>query len=225
MSYRFHAKQKTSRVRTLFVAALVLGCAAGAHAQSFMSPTTPAILTPPAGNTAFLLGQAAGTQGYICLPTAADPSTASWTVKGARPEATLFQRIFGYDFQIITHFLSPDANPNEAAPSPLPFGNATWQSSLDSSKVWAAVLHGNTIPAGSDPSCPNAGSIACLLLQSIGSQAGPTGGTTLAKTTFVQRLNTRGGLAPADGCSTAADVGAQALVPYTADYYFFRKDK
>ena len=69
MSYRFHAKQKTSRVRTLFVAALVLGCAAGAHAQSLTSPPTPAILTPPAGNTAFLLGQAIGTQGYICLPT------------------------------------------------------------------------------------------------------------------------------------------------------------
>jgi hypothetical protein len=32
-------------------------------------------------------------------------------------------------------------------------------------------------------------------------------------------------VAPADGCSTAADVGKQVLVPYTADYYFFRKDR
>ena len=68
-------------------------------------------------------------------------------------------------------------------------------------------------------------SIACLLLESIGSQKGPTGGTGLSKTTFIQRLNTKGGLAPNDGCATAADVGNQALVPYTADYYFFRKDK
>jgi hypothetical protein len=229
MSYRIDAKHRISRAQRLSIAALVLACAAaavpGANAQNIMSPATPTIITPPEGNSAFLLGQAVGTQGYICLPTAAGSSTASWTVKGARPEATLFQRIFGYDFQIVTHFLSPDANPNGDAPSPLPFGSATWQSSFDSSKVWAAVLHANTIPAGSDPSCPNAGSIPCLLLQSIGSQPGPTGGTILSKTTFVQRLNTRGGLAPAEGCSTAADVGSQALVPYTADYYFFRKDK
>jgi hypothetical protein len=146
-------------------------------------------------------------------------------VKGSRPEATLFHRFFGYDFQIITHFLSPDANPNDAAPKPLPFGSATWQSSLDSSKVWAQVLHSNSIPAGSDPSCPNNGSIPCLLLQSIGSQAGPTGGAILSGTTFVQRLNTNGGTAPADGCSTSADVGNQVLVPYTADYYFYRATK
>jgi hypothetical protein len=170
------------------------------------------------------VGHAVGTQGYICLPTSPGASTASWTVKNARPEATLFQSYFGQYFQIITHFLSPDTNPNEAAPDPLPFGSATWQNSFDSSKVWAQVLHSNSIPAGSDPSCPNTGAIACLLLQSIGSQQGPTGGTVLTKTTFIQRLNTKGGSAPDDGCSAATDVGNQTLVPYTADYYFFRRD-
>lgn len=219
-----------TRVQRVFVAALALGCAfatVAPHAQAhdFESPTTPSIITPPDGNSVFLVGHAVGTQGYICLPTSTDASTASWTVKGARPEATLFQRFFGKDVQIITHFLSPDTSPNEAAPDPLPFGSATWQSSLDSSKVWAQVLHSNSIPAGSDPSCPNTGAIPCLLLQSIGSERGPTGGTILSKTTFIQRLNTGGGSAPADGCSTSADVGNQALVPYTADYYFYRKDK
>jgi hypothetical protein len=94
---------------------------------------------------------------------------------------------------------------------------------LDTSRVWAQVLHANSIPAGSDPICPNTGSIACLLLQSIGSQPGLGGGTMLSKTSFIQRLNTRGGVAPAEGCFTSADVGNQALVPYTADYYFYRK--
>jgi hypothetical protein len=47
----------------------------------------------------------------------------------------------------------------------------------------------------------------------------------LSRTTFIQRLNTKGGVAPADGCSTSAEVGAQALVPYTADYFFYRKSK
>jgi hypothetical protein len=229
--------KETARVRSLYIAALVLACAFGtvtnAAAQKIASPTTPALITPPAGNSAFLLGHAlVGTQGYVCLPKG---SGASWTVKPARPEATLFTTVFGQDFQIITHFLSPDTNPNEAAPNPLPFGSATWQSSFDSSKVWAQVPLSNSttppspasIPAGSDPSCPNTGSIACLLLQSIGSLQGPTGGKFLTQTTFVQRLNTNGGSAPddADGCGSATNVGNQRLVPYTADYYFFRKDQ
>ncbi len=238
MTYNFYQQiEKTARVRSLYVAALVLACAFGtvtnAAAQRINSPTTPALITPPAGNVAFLLGHAlVGTQGYVCLPKG---TGASWTVKGARPEATLFTTVFGQNFQIITHFLSPDTNPNEAAPNPLPFGNATWQSSFDSSKVWAQVPLSNSttpaspasIPAGSDPSCPNTGAIACLLLQSIGSLQGPTGGKLLTQTTFVQRLNTKGGSAPddADGCGSATNVGNQRLVPYTADYYFFRKDQ
>ena len=221
-------QQNTTRLRTLTVAALALGCAlimvAGAEAQSLTPPATPTGITPPPGNSLFLVGHAVGTQGYICLPTAAGASTASWTVKAALPEATLFQTVYGLKIQIITHFLSPNTNPNDAAPKPLPFGNATWQSSLDSSKVWAAVLDPkkNSIPAGSDASCPNTGSIACLLLTSIGSEKGPSGGNALSKTTFIQRLNTGGGLAPEEGCSTSADVGNQVLVPYSADYLFYK---
>lgn len=66
---------KTMRIRSLFVAILVLGWAFGsvthAGAQKITSPTTPNALTPPAGNSAFLLGHAVGTQGYVCLPTSA----------------------------------------------------------------------------------------------------------------------------------------------------------
>jgi hypothetical protein len=230
MSYKIvEQKAKTARVQRLFVSALALGCAfttvTPSQAQNISSPATAAIITPPAGNSAFLVGHAVGTQGYICLPTSVGASTASWTAKAARPEATLFLSIFGQDIGIITHFLSPNTNPNEAAPDPLPFGNVTWQSSFDSSTVWAQVLHSNSIPAGSDASCPNTGAIPCLLLQSIGSKQGPAGGNIMARTTFIQRLNTNGGSAPADGCSTSEDVGNQKLVPYTADYYFFRKDK
>ena len=215
---------KSARIRRLLQAALLLGCAFGtianAAAQRITPPTTPADITPPAGNSPFLLGHAVGTQGYVCLPK---DTGASWTVNNARPEATLFESFFGREIQIITHFLSPDTNPNQVAPDPLPFGNATWRSSFDSSRVWAQTLH--SISAGSDASCPNDGAIGCLLLQSIGSQQGPTGGTIMTKTTFIQRLNTKGGSAPADGCSTSSDVGKQTLVPYAADYWFFRKDQ
>ena len=225
MSYNLNQQTKmTARVRSLFVAALALGCAFGtviqAAAQKITPPTTPPIITPPEGNSAFLLGRAVGTQGYVCLPQG---TGASWTVNGARPEATLFTSFSEHDVQIITHFLSPDTNPNQFAPNPLPFGSPTWQSSFDSSKVWGKQLA--SIAAGSDASCPNAGAISCLLLQSIGSQQGPTRGKFMTQITFIQRLNTEGGSAPAIGCAVPGDVGKQTLVPYSADYFFFHKDE
>jgi hypothetical protein len=212
--------RKIVRVRSLFAAALVLGCALGtvtnAAAQKIASPKTPDSITP-VGNTAFLEGHAFGTQGYTCLPTS-DGGTA-WS-PNARPEATLFVDVFGKPAQIITHFTSIDASPNDFAPKPVPLsGNATWQSSIDTSKVWAVKT--GQIDAGTDASCPNTGAIPCLLLQSVGNQEGPTGGKLLAKVTFVQRLNTKGGAAPTTACS----VGQTQLQPYTADYYFFRADE
>ena len=183
-------------------------------------PATPAAIAPPPENSAFLVGHAVGTQGYVCLPTG---SGVSWTVDAARPQATLFTYAFGDAFQIITHFLSPDTNPNEFAPNPLPFGSATWQSSFDSSKVWGQTLA--SISAGSDARCPNAGSIPCLLLQAIGSESGPAGGRLMTRTTYVQRLNTNGGSAPVSACSVATDIGRQTLVPYSADYYFYRAEE
>src|SRR5437016_3809760 len=131
---KFHFAQQTkhpSRVRSFFLAALVFACAIGtinqAAAQNIASPPTPTLITPPVGSSAFLLGHGVGTQGYVCLPTSEDSSTASWTVNPARPEATLFVNVFGQSVQIITHFLSPNTKPNKFAPSPLPFGNVTWQ--------------------------------------------------------------------------------------------------
>ena len=73
-------------------------------------------------------------------------------------------------------------------------------------------------------SCPNTGSIACLLLETVGSEEGPTGGKLLSKTTFVQRLNTKGGSAPLTVASFPRTWGTSAR-PYTADYFFFRKAK
>jgi hypothetical protein len=214
--------EKTARVRTRFVAALVLACAFGtvtnASAQKITSPTTPAAITPPAGNSVFLEGNAVGSQGYICLPTS--NGGTSWTINAARPEATLTTTIFGVPFQIITHFTSIDENPNGNATLPVSLGgNATWQSSFDTSKVWASAT--GHIDAGTDSSCPNSGSISCLLLQSIGNEKGPAGGRLLSNVTFVQRLNTNGGSAP----TTACTVGQTQLVHYTADYYFFRADQ
>jgi len=218
MNYRFGNQSITiARVRELLAIVPLLACALStvtrATAQQVTFPTTPKDITPPVGNTAFLEGHAVGSQGYTCLPSTT--GAPSWTVNPPRPEATLFATFFGQTVQIITHFASINTHPNDPT-KPVPLsGNATWQSSLDTSKVWAVAT--GHINAGSDASCPNPGAIPCLMLQSVGNQEGPSGGKLLARTTFVQRLNTRGGAAP----TTACTVGQTQLQPYTADYVFF----
>lgn len=213
--------KKTTRVRGLFAAALVLACAFGtvAHAAAQVTPPpTPDTIAVPVGNSPYLVGHAFGSQGYTCLPTST--GGAAWNPT-ARPEATLFTDLFGQQFQIITHFQSINANPKPDVPLPVPpGGNATWQSSLDSSRVWMVKKQG--VDAGPDvASCSNTGSIQCLLLQSVGNKKGPTGGNLLANTTFIQRLNTNGGAVPTSSCT----VGQTQLVGYTADYFFYRADK
>jgi hypothetical protein len=212
--------KKTARVRTLFVSALVLACAFGtvsnASAQKVTPPQTPTEITVPEGNSAYLVGHAFGSQGYTCLPTSTGGT--AWN-PSARPEATLFSDLFGQQFQIITHFQSINENPKTGVTVPRS-GNVTWQGSLDSSRVWAVKMNGIN-PDPNIASCPNAGSIQCLLLQSVGNKKGPTGGNLLAKTTFIQRLNTAGGAVPTSACT----VGQTELVPYTADYFFYRADQ
>lgn len=201
-------------VRSLLLAFLVVACGVGTiSAAQVVPPTTPDLIAVPVGNSPYLVGHAFGSQGYTCLPT---PTGGTAWNPTARPEATLFTDLFGQQFQIITHFQSINANPKPGVTVPLS-GNATWQGSLDSSRVWAVKANG--IDAGSDPaSCPHSGSIQCLLLQSVGNAKGPTGGNLLFKTTFIQRLNTNGGAVPTSACA----VGQTQLVPYTADYFFFR---
>jgi hypothetical protein len=50
----------------------------------------------------------------------------------------------------------------------------------------------------------------------------PRDGDKLASASFIQRVNTAGGAAPATGCSSSTDIGRRALVPYAADYVFYR---
>jgi hypothetical protein len=173
------------------------------HADHVTPPPVPPNIQVPAGNKAFLEGHAVGTQDYICLPSGSD---FAWTFFG--PQATLFN---DDDKQVvITHFLSP--NPFEGGTP-----RATWQHSQDTSTVWAM-----TTASSSESSFVAPGAIPWLLLQVVGAQDGPTGGHKLTATTFIQRLNTSGGVAPSTGCTLSTDVGKKALVPYTADYFLYK---
>jgi hypothetical protein len=197
-----------------------------AHAGQVIVPSNlpmSLVVYPP--NHPFLLGKAQGSQNYICttrfdaagnpvLDAAGNP-TFAW--KLFTPEATLFSNDPRDPKQLITHFFSP--NPDEVNADTLTNFHpirATWQSSRDTSSVWArTVVPGDSVDV-------TAGAVAWLKLTAVGTQKGPDGGDVLANTTFVQRVNTSGGVAPpADTCDSLQEVGSQAFRPYTADYIFY----
>jgi hypothetical protein len=109
------------------------------------------------------------------------------------PRATLFDD----DGAFIEHFGGIDAN--------LPAG-AYWQSTRDGSRV-----HG-----GAAATAPQPGAIPLLRLPA----ADTSGHGILSGVTFIQRLDTVGGVSPTGACDPA---GPRVEVPYTADYYFYRK--
>ena len=180
--------------------------AKAASSQPLTVPTVPEKLRVPDGNVAFAIGNAVGTQNYVCLPSG---EGLAWKFQG--PQATVFLTIRFMNrevrHQIMTHFLSP--NPEEAG-----MARATWMSSMDTSAVWA-----RKIEESSDSAYVEAGAIPWFLLQRVGKQSGPTGGSLMGKTTYIQRINTTGGIVPEGGCSEAGKI---AFVPYTADYVFYQ---
>jgi len=206
----------TNTLLTSVVAAMLglglMGAGQAAHAKDVKPPRVPPNLEVPAGNTAFLVGHATGTQNYVCLPSGTGFAYVLFT-----PEATLFDK---HSRQIITHFSSPNLAPvrGETAGTI----RVTWQDS-DTSTVWGKVNQGDSASHATAPDFVADGAIAWLKVTRVGAQDGPTGGDTLSDTTFIQRLNTSGGLAPAD-CTSAADVGKEAFVPYKADYFFYSAD-
>jgi len=81
------------------------------------------------------------------------------------------------------------------------------------------------IASSSDSNFVELGAIPWLLLEVVGTEPGPTGGDRLMRITFIQRLNTSGGIAPLTGCDTSEDIGNRALMPYMADYFFYKAVK
>ena len=64
---------------------------------------------------------------------------------------------------------------------------------------------------------PDSSAIAWLLLEKVST----SGSGIFSKVTFIQRVNTTGGLPPT---TAGSSVGEIKEVPYTAEYYFYRKD-
>jgi hypothetical protein len=108
-------------------------------------------------------------------------------------------------------FLAPEAELLDGADHPVGkhYAGPSWESSADGSKVVGKVT------ARAD--APDPGAIPWLLLQ----VTGVSGSGTYSGVKSVQRIDTRGGKAPASGCDQGA-AGEVVKVPYTALYAFSR---
>ena len=87
------------------------------------------------------------------------------------------------------------------------FAGPTWEADDGSRVVGKAVAN---VPS------PDASSVAWLLVTVVSHE----GQGKLASVTSIQRVNTKGGKAPATGCD-AAHADKEFRAPYTADYRFF----
>jgi hypothetical protein len=210
MNIRNTGHQITRRTRLIactgaLAAAFVVALPQVGHAQNVTPPRVPDRLNVPEGNEAFLIGHAFGSQDYVC---AASGSGVAFVL--TTPEAVLFDNP---GRRVINHFFSP--NPVEGGTI-----RATWQSTRNSSAFLGKLDVTATFDSDPDFVAPDA--IAWLRLSRAGVLEGSGNGDDLAVTTFVQRVNTVGGLAPSTGCNSPDDLRKIAIVPYEADYVFFR---
>jgi hypothetical protein len=103
----------------------------------------------------------------------------------------------------------PDAQlfDKEGKPFGKHFAGPSWEAS-DGSRV--------TGKAVANAPSPDADSIPWLLVNIVGHD----GSGVLSRATTIQRVNTKGGKAPASGCDTG-HAGQEVRVPYSADYLFY----
>ena len=176
---------------TTFGIALWLALPHAAQAQVVTPPPVPTNIEVPAPDQAFLVGHALGTQNYQYQPVNS-LGRVGWVL--LTPQATLFG---GLNEQLTTHFFSPNPQENFVV-------RATWQDSRDTSVVWGVVIAFSV-----DANFVKAGAIPWLKIdvEDTGFRDGPTGGDTLSKTTFIQRVNTDGGAAPSTVCDRPTDIG------------------
>ena len=186
------------------VASLAIALGSTPYAADRITPPDVPTNIEVVGFKPFLQAHAVGTQNYICAP-AATPSGLDWLFIG--PQATLFDSEME---QSLTHYQSRNLLQSGAI-------QAIWQSSNDSSAVWAKRKDGST-----DPNYVAPDAIEWLVLEVTGTQVGPTNGDKLVETKFIQRVNTVGGVKPPSAECTATTLNTRRLVAYQADYYFYR---
>jgi hypothetical protein len=133
---------------------------------------------------------ARGSQIYACRQTS--PGAYGWQLVG--PKADLFSSEDAKAPVVGEHLAGP-----------------TWRWAADGSEFVGAGPSALKSPSPDDPSR----NIPWLLMPKKSGNWGRLGGFS-----HVQRVNTRGGVAPATGCA-ADSVEASVNIPYEADYIFY----
>ena len=87
------------------------------------------------------------------------------------------------------------------------YGGPTWEAS-DGSRVVGEVLK--------KADAPRTGAVPWLLLKAKTNE----GNGTFARVTYIQRVDTDGGVAPSAGCDQA-HINTEARIDYEANYYFY----
>jgi hypothetical protein len=159
------------------------------------APTVDSALAVPDGGGGLLLhARGVGTQNYSCQAVVVDGGvTYAWVF--IAPEANLDACP---SHLAIHHFAS------DLGPSP-----PEWRTP-DGTYVTGQKVHAVTPDGG-------AADVPWLLLKGV--SRGGTG--TLGKASYIQRVNTHGGVAPTEPCSATEHLGVIQKVSYGADYYFY----
>ena len=168
----------------------------GGAADWLTPPSAPSAIAVPSGATLAIDDHGVGTQIYTCTASGGAGGAGG---SGADAGATMYSWVLkGPDAVLSTR---PSRRSGRTA-------SVRFWSSSDGS-----VISGTKLAQASNTSASNA--VALLLLK-----ATSTGGAgVFANITYVQRLNTAGGVASGDcGAST---VGTETSAAYSADYYFF----
>ena len=151
-------------------------------------------LKVPAGNIVSFHAYAVGVQIYTATASTNSPTGFVWTFHA--PEAVLFDA----DSNVVgTHYAF--AGPTRPA----------WESESGSRVVGARTVAPVTV---------NTNAIPWLILSAVPTNT--IGPGIFERTTYIQRVNTTGGLAPA---TAPTALGQEAREPYTAEYFFYRAEK
>ena len=176
----------------------------GGPGTAWMTPpgSLPTAIAVPTGAAFKIHDHAIGVQVYTCTASAAGGAGGAGGTGGAGGGgATTYSWVLKQPDAVLYDSSFAQVGTHGAGPN--------WTSTVDASVVNAART--GTTPA------PVSTAIAWLLLQASSN----TGTGVFSDITFVQRLNTAGGPAPASGCDATPAAGTETRISYSADYYFF----
>ena len=168
-----------------------------AHGGAWLaSPAVPPALTVPAGAELAVHDRGVGVQIYTCTASGGTGTSGANVDSGATTYAWVLK--------------APDATLFDACGVEVGSHGAgpQWTSTVDGSAISGAKVM--------QADAPLAGAIPWLLLRATST----SGAGVFSDVSYVQRVNTSGGKAPATGCD-ASTVGSETRVDYSADYYFY----